>query len=138
MSTIEVVPVTGGSAKLGVYSRDHCPPHATCRDTAGRWEARLTFSFLDQAVGLLSLIPLQNHPGHRVINELAQGVQRNLSECRRRWWSYQRNNPAMVAQGPCCVNNHAMAGATIISADYDPATCTTRVCLSDGTTITRY
>jgi hypothetical protein len=138
MSTVEVVTVTGGSAKLSVYSRDHCPPHATCRDSAGRWEARLTFSFLDTAVVLMSLVPLKNHPGNRVVNELAQAVQSNLTECRRRWWEYQKGNPASQAEGPCCLNNQLISGATVLSADYDPATQSTRVCFSDGTTVTRY
>jgi hypothetical protein len=63
MSTIAVVAFAGGSARMGIYTRDHCPPHATFRDQAGRWIIRITFSFLDANVGLMSIIPPQNSPG---------------------------------------------------------------------------
>jgi hypothetical protein len=133
MSTIEVVNVTGASAKLGIYSRDHCPPHATCRDLAGQWTIRISFSFLDNVVRLLSVLPAQNNPGFRVINELAQAVQRNLEACRRLWWGYQQNT--QEAAGPCCLNNQTVRGGTIIDAIYDPATCHVRLRYLDGTTV---
>jgi hypothetical protein len=34
MSTFATVSLSGGAARLGIYTRDHCPPHATCRDLA--------------------------------------------------------------------------------------------------------
>jgi hypothetical protein len=133
MSTIEVVPVPGGSARVGVYSRDHCPPHATCRDIAGGWVVRISFSFLNRRVGLMSI----HGPGARAVNDLALAVQRNLPECRRLWWTYQQNNPVALAEGPCCLNNQPHAGGTIVAADYDPATCTTRVRFADGSIVSQ-
>jgi hypothetical protein len=132
MSTIEVVPVTGGSARLGVFSRDHCPPHATCRDIAGRWTVRLTFSFADDRVGVKDVLPPQNSPGASVINDLAYAVQQRLPECRRLWWAYRQANPAAMADGACCLNNQLRAGGTISHANYDPATCTVYLRFAEG------
>jgi hypothetical protein len=133
MSTIEVVNVAGGSAKLGIYSRDHCPPHATCRDLAGQWTIRISFSFLDNVVRLMSVLPSQNNPGFRVINELAQAVQRNLAACRLLWWGYQQHTQQPA--GPCCLNNQAARGGIITDATYDPVTSRVRLRYADGTTV---
>jgi hypothetical protein len=136
MSTIEVVAFSGGSAKMGIYTRDHCPPHVTFRERTGRWVIRIAFSFLDRGVGLMSIIPPQNSPGATAINELAQAVQRNLSECRRLWWIYQQNNPLTQTQGPCCLNNQRRSGGLIAGATYDPVARQTRVTFADGGVIT--
>jgi hypothetical protein len=135
MSTIEVVAVPGGSARLAIFSRDHCPPHATCLEKSGRWTVRISFSFLDPGVGILSVFPPQNSPGMGVINDLAHAVQRNLPECRRLWWTYQEHNPANQVEGACCLNNRARAGETIAEARYDPVTSTTYIRFSDGSTM---
>ena len=136
MSTVEVVALSGGSAKLGVYTRDHCPPHATCRETTGEWVVRIWFSFTDStAVGLLSVIPSKSSPGHRVINELALAVRRNLQECRRLWWTYRHNNPSAHAEGACCLNNTGYGRRTVRDATYDPRTCRTRLRFTDGQTL---
>jgi hypothetical protein len=137
MATIEVVPFSGGSAKLGVYTLEHCPPHATCRDVARQWVVRLTFTFVDRTIGLLSIHPPQNSPGLRVINELASAVLQNLPECRRLWWTYQQNNPLIQAQGALCLNNTTFQGGTIVEASYDPGSCQTRMRFRDGTIVTR-
>jgi hypothetical protein len=136
MSTIAVVAFPGGSARMGVYTRDHCPPHATFRDQTGRWIIRISFSFLDPGVGLMSIIPPQNRPGAAVINELAQAVQRSLPECRRYWWTYQQNNPLTQTEGACCLNKQQRSGGVIVDASYDPATCQTRIAFADGGVIT--
>ena len=136
MSTIAVVAYSGGSAKMGVYTRDHCPPHATRRDGAGRWIIRVSLSFLDPGVRLMSIIPPQNRPGAAVINELAQAVQRFLPECRRYWWTYQQNNPLNQAEGACCLNNQQRSGSVIVDATYDPASYQTRIAFADGSVIT--
>ncbi|HEV2097923.1 MAG TPA: hypothetical protein VGR45_03240 [Stellaceae bacterium] len=135
MSTIEVVAFSGGSAKMGIYSRDHCPPHATFRDAAGAWIVRITFSFRDASVALLSLYPAHASLRATAINELAQAVGRRLPECRQLWWTYQKNNPLTQAEGPCCLNNQQHAGAKIVDATYDPTACRTRIELDDKTVI---
>jgi hypothetical protein len=136
MSTIEEVALSGGSAKLGVYTRDHCPPHATCRETTGQWVVRISFSFADPtAVGLLSAIPSKSIPGHRVINELINAVQRNLQECRRLWWTYRQNNPSAHTEGACCLNNTGYGSRIVRDATYDSRTCRTRLRFTDGQTL---
>jgi hypothetical protein len=137
MSTIEVVTLPRGSAKLGVYSREHCPPHATCRDVAGQWVVRISFSFVDATIGLLSINPPRNSPGFRAINDLANAVQQNLPECRRLWWTYQQNNPLIQTEGPCCLNNAVFEGGVVLTATYDHATSSTLVLFSDGSRVTR-
>jgi hypothetical protein len=136
MSTIEVVAFSGGSAKMGIYTREHCPPHATFRDQTGRWVVRISFSFLDPGVALMSIIPPQNSPGAGIVNELAQALLRNLSECRRLWWIYQQNNPLTQTEGPCCLNNQQRSGGVIVGAIYDPGACQTRIIFADGGVIT--
>jgi hypothetical protein len=136
MSTIEVVALSGGSARLGVYTREHCPPHATCRDTAGQWVVRISFSFVDPtALALLSIIPQQNNPGHRTTNDLVDAVRRNLGECRRLWWTYQQTNPLLHAEGACSLNNTRYGSKTVTTATYDPGTNSTRLRFSDGMTM---
>jgi hypothetical protein len=136
MSTIEVVQLSGASAKLGVQTREHCPPHATCREIAGQWVVRIWFSFTNAAaIGLLSVIPSKNHPGNHVVNELAAAVQRNLPECRRRWWMYQRNNPLIQAEGACCLNNSLYRSWTVRDAIYDPGTRQTTLRFTTGQTL---
>ena len=137
MSTIEVVTLPRGSARLGVYSKEHCPPHATCRELAGQWIVRIFFSFADASVGLLSIHPRHQIPTARAVNDLAMAVQRNLSECRRLWWLYQQNNPALQSEGPCCLNNTIVAGETVIAASYDPGTSRTIMRFLDGTVVVR-
>src|ERR1051325_2846031 len=105
MSTIEVVAFAGGAAKMGIYTREHCPPHATFREQGGQWLVRIAFSFRDDRVALMSIVPPRNSPTMGVINDLADAVRRNLSECRRLWWTYQQNNPLSQTEGPCCLNN---------------------------------
>jgi hypothetical protein len=136
MSTIEVVSLSGGSAKLGIYTREHCPPHATCREIAGQWVVRIWFSFSNAAaIGLLSVIPSKNHPGQNVINELAAAVRRNLPECRRLWWTHQQNNPLIQARGACCLNNSLYRSWTVRDSTYDPGTRLTTLRFTNGQTL---
>ena len=136
MSKIEVVAFSGGSARMAIFARDHCPPHTTFLDLAGQWTIRIAFSFRDSGIALMSIIPSKNRPTAGVINELAHATQRNLPECRRIWWGYQQHNPQAQAEGACCLNNQQHAGATIVSASYYPSTSEVRIVLDDKTVIT--
>jgi hypothetical protein len=136
MSTIEVVSFSGGSAKLGVYTREHCPPHATCRETAGQWVVRIWFSFsYATAIGLLSVIPSKSSPRPDIINQLVAAVQRHLPECRRLWWDYQQHNPLIQAQGACCLHNSLYRSWTVKDATYDPGTRQTTLRFTNGQTL---
>jgi hypothetical protein len=81
----------------------------------------------------MNVLPSQNSPGFRVINELAQAVQRNLAACRLLWWGYQQNT--QQAAGPCCLNNQTIRGGTVTDATYDPATSKVRLRYLDGLTV---
>jgi hypothetical protein len=136
VSTVAVVSVPGGTAKLGIYSRDHCPPHATFRDQANTWVVRIAFSFLDSTISLLSILPFNNAPSAQVINTLAQALtEENLSECRRLWWMFQRDNPSNRTAGPCCLNGQLFGSSVILNATYDPTARRTRLEFVDGSVI---
>jgi hypothetical protein len=136
MSTITVVPLRGGSAKVAIQTREHCPPHATCRDTGGQWVVRISFSFADATgVGLLDVMPPNNSPGPAAINALASAVQQNLHECRRLWWTYQQNNPLIKTEGACCLNNSRYGRWTVRNATYDPRTRETLLTFTTGQTL---
>ena len=136
MSTIEVVTLPGGSAKISIQTREHCPPHATCRDTGGQWIVRISFSFAyPTAVGLVDVMPPQNNPGIAAINALVAAVEQKLHECRHLWWTYQRNNPLIQAEGTCCLNNSPYGSWTVRSASYDPVARETRLVSTTGQTL---
>src|SRR5882757_519297 len=78
MSTIEVVSLPSGSAKLGVYTKEHCPPHATCRELTGDWIVRITFSFADASTSLLGIHVRRQRPTASIIHELAAATLKNL------------------------------------------------------------
>jgi hypothetical protein len=73
MGKIMVVPLPGGAAKVSIQTREHCPPHATCRDLGGRWVVRISFSFAyPTLVGLLDVRP------RKTILELRQSARWRL------------------------------------------------------------
>jgi hypothetical protein len=134
MNTVVVVALPRGSAKLSVYSKEHCPPHATCRELAGDWIVRITFSFADASVDLLSVHPRRQRPTAAAVNQLILAVEQNLPRCRELWWTYQQNNPLIQAEGACCLNHKTVDGARAITASYDPGTRCTTIRFYDGTT----
>lgn len=69
---------------MGVYTRDHCPPHATCRDNAGNWVARTESSFLDDVVSLMDILPIHNAPSKRATDALENLVAGRLPACRKK------------------------------------------------------
>jgi hypothetical protein len=133
MGKITVVTLPSGAAEVSIQTREHCPPHATCRDLGGQWVVRIFFSYADPAlVGLLDVRPRKNNPGPAVIRVLASSVRQNLHECRDRWWTYQRNNPLIQAQGPCCLNNTPYGSWIVRSASYNAVTRETRLVFTTG------
>jgi hypothetical protein len=67
-----------------------------------------------------------------VIRALASAVEQNLHECRERWWIYQRNNPLIQTEGPCCLNNTPYGSWIVRSASYDPIARETRLISTSG------
>jgi hypothetical protein len=99
----------------------------------GRWVVRIQFSLAyPTLVGLLDVRPRKNSPGAAAIRALEAVVEQNLHECRARWWTYQRNNPLIQAEGPCCLNNAPYGSWIVRSASYDPVARETRLVSTAG------
>jgi hypothetical protein len=129
-------------AVVYVFADDHCPPHVHARHRGEGWIARVRFSYVDDAIELVSIAPLKNVPLQRVVNRLLDDVQTRLADCRRAWWTTRRTT--------CLANQWAVAQAgkiefrterapdakQIADASYDPAAEQLHVVFRDGTTTT--
>lgn len=91
-------------AVIYVFSDDHCPPHVHARQRGDGWIARVRFSFIGNAVGLMSLVPLDNAPLRRTLNGLLDEIEDELPGCRRVWWAIADDMPDRP------VAHHAVAG----------------------------
>jgi hypothetical protein len=58
--------------------------------------ARVGFSYLSNAVRLVSIAPAKNIPLQRVVNQFLDDIQQQLANCRRFWW---------VIRGTTCLSN---------------------------------
>ena len=137
MSTIDHISFSGGSAKVGIWTRDHCPPHATVREDTREWTMKIEFSFADAYVGLHSIRTIKSAPSADAIDTAIDTVRGNRRAYRTRWWNYQRQNPANDKQGgPCCLNNQITQRGAIATATYDPTRDERTLRFKDGTSIT--
>jgi len=80
----------GTGAAIYVFSDDHCPAHVHTRHRGEGWIARVKFSYVSDAVELISIAPAKNIPLQRVINRLLSDIQRRLPDRRRSWWTVRR------------------------------------------------
>jgi hypothetical protein len=139
MSRVFISEETG--AGIYVFSDDHCPAHVHARHRGEGWIARVRFSYLSNALDLISIAPVKNIPLQRVVNRLLRDVQERLSDCRRSWWLMRRTT--------CLANQWAVVGEPgriallakptrsakqIAEAQYDPANEQLHVVFRDGTT----
>jgi hypothetical protein len=139
MSRIFVSEATG--ATIYVFADDHCPPHVHARHRGEGWVARVRFSYVGNAVELISIAPLKNVPLQRVVNALLDDIQARLADCRRSWWA--------MRQTTCLANQWAVmpsaekielrseptpSAKQIADATYDPTTGRLHVTFQDGTT----
>jgi hypothetical protein len=130
----------GTGAVIYVFADDHCPPHVHARHRGEGWVARVRFSYVDSEVALISIVPLQNVPLQRVVNELLDDIQARLTDCRRSWWR--------MRQTTCLANQWALGSTVgklglcsertrgarqIADGIYDPVTERLRVTFRDGT-----
>jgi|SRR5271166_1286720 len=139
MSRVFVSEATG--AVIYVFADDHCPPHVHARHRGEGWVARVRFSYVGSEVELLSIAPLKNVPLQRVVNELLDGIQSRLTDCRRSWWMTRQTTclenqwAAVSAAGNIMLHPERMQEAKqIAGASYDPATERLQVIFRDGTT----
>ena len=123
-----------------MFADDHYPPHVHARHRGEGWIARVRFSYVDNAVELVSIAPLRTVPLQRVVNRLLDDVQTRLGDCRRAWWTTRRTtclaNQWVVAQpGKIEVRTDRGPDAKqIADASYDPAAEQLHVVFRDGTT----
>src|SRR6202521_2020569 len=139
MSRVFISEETG--AGIFVFSDDHCPAHIHARHRGEGWIARVRFSYLSNAVELISIVPVKNVPLQRVVNHLLSDVQVRLPDCRRSWWLTRRTtclaNQWAVVRGRGRIELHskpAPGAKQIAEAEYDPANEQVLVVFQDGTT----
>lgn len=135
---------TSQSTGVGVYvfSDDHCPPHVHARHRGDAWIARVSFSFVTSAIGLLSIAPLRNSPLQRTVNRLLGDTEAELPACRRSWWATKRTtclaNQWAVVPAPGTIELLPEVTANtkqIAEATYDPDKERLRMTFQDGTTL---
>lgn len=138
MSRIFLSEVTG--AAIYVFANDHCPPHVHARHRGEGWVARVRFSYIGNAVGLVSIAPLRNIPLQRVVNALLDDIQARLADCRRSWWTIRRttclaNQWAVPFAGKIEMRSeHTARAKQIADATYDPGSGRLHVTFRDGST----
>jgi len=127
MSRVMTSGATG--AAVYVFSHDHCPPHVHARHRGDGWIARVAFSYISNAVTLMSVAPSRVAPQPRVLNRLLDDIQAALPACRRMWWLTRRTT--------CLANQWVVLPASgarqITDASYDPANERLRIVFADGT-----
>jgi hypothetical protein len=67
------VPRTGLWVELRTRD-EHCPPHVHVENEAVPWEARLAFSFIDNAVRLMDVDPIEDAPSTRTIDRIKAAI----------------------------------------------------------------
>lgn len=104
--------------------------------------ARIGFSYLSEAVTLMSIAPTSHVPARRVVNQLLDEVQAHLAECRRAWWTMQRitclaNQWVRVsARGKIEAGTAPESGGKqIAEASYEASSGRLRVTFRDGTSL---
>jgi len=119
-----------GQVIIWVNSRDHCGPHAHCRDQARTWEGRIYFSFISNNVVSFDCLSKKD-PGQAVFAEILKQIPGRLSPLRREWWRCNSNGTG------CCLANTMQDDATgrprrVATALYDPATNTTELTFTNN------
>jgi hypothetical protein len=128
-------------AAIYVFSDDHCPPHVHARHRGEGWIARVGFTYVDSAVALISIAPLNNAPRRRALNLLLDDIQARLADCRRAWWATRQttclaNQWAREGEGTIQFLSERTSDAKrIADATYDPDAEQLHVTFRDGTTL---
>lgn len=139
MSRVCVSVRTGAS--IYVFADDHCPPHVHARHRGEGWVARVGFSFVTNAVWLISIAPLRNVPLPRVIGQLLEDVEDTLLACRSAWWAMQGTvclaNRWAVQKQPSVtlLTERRPEAVQVEDANYDPANGRLHIVLQDGTAL---
>ena len=101
----------------------------------------MRFSYIDNALALISIVPLQNTPLQRVVNTLLDEIRARLNDCRRSWWTTRQttclaNQWAVVQAGQAIAlcSERTPHAKQIADAMYNPAAERLSVVFQDGTT----
>jgi hypothetical protein len=131
----------GTGAVIYVFADDHCPPHVHARHRAADWIARVGFSYVTDAVELISIAPLKNIPLQRVVNRLLRDIRAQLALCRQSWWTTRRTTClanqwiVLSAAGKTELRSRPTPTARqIADAGYIPSTERLQIAFRDGTT----
>jgi hypothetical protein len=104
--------------------------------------ARVGFSYLGDAVTLMSVAPTKNIPSRRLLNRLLDEVQTRLSGCRLQWWTTTGTAclvnqwltmPAPGKAEPC--GGPAPGAKQIAEASYETSSGRLRLIFRDGTSV---
>lgn len=113
---------------LAVLTRnEHCPPHVHVG--SAEWNARFKFSFWHDSVCLWDVVPAQNMPSAKVLEDLRQVLMKpvHLRKARALWWSVMQTmcleNLQWDAQAEEVVSPQAkrIGAVSIQSARFDAA-----------------
>src|SRR3954449_4543084 len=132
MSRICDMQVAGaGLVSVWINTRDHCPPHVHCGDKAGNWEARLSFTFINNNATFWDCLTPATDPGQGVFNDIVRNLPQYLRQCRTEWWRIYSQNLG------CCLINSMQDDVTgtprrVQSAEYLPATDSTDLSFTNG------
>lgn len=131
--------VSDVAAEVVIRTRDHCPPHVHALCRAEGWEAKITFSFLDDGVELRELVVARGgrDPGLAVVNLVARAIATERARCREEWWRiYQTTclENKWLAGGPAfSLATKKVAGARQVRfARYNPATLRLQIGFTSG------
>src|SRR5487761_1368944 len=112
----------GTGAAIYVFTDDHCPPHVHARHRGEGWVARIRFSYVTNAVELISIAPLKNVPLQRVVNRLLDDIQTRLADCRRSWRETKRTTCLANQRGDALIDQPAREVGVVrrtLAADAD-------------------
>jgi hypothetical protein len=128
----------GTGAAVYVFSDDHCPPHVHARHLSEGWVARVSFSYINRAIELMSIVPTKNVPLRRVVNHLDE-IQDRLPACRRSWWMIKRSTclenqwARVLTSGKVALSDPVPGSKQIVDGNYDPETRQVHLTFEDGT-----
>ncbi|MFA7429986.1 MAG: hypothetical protein WCZ23_07505 [Rhodospirillaceae bacterium] len=120
--------------------KEHCPPHvhAECPDG---WEARFTFSYLNEEVDFWDFPKKpKKTPTTQDLNVVCHAVHQHLVKCRARFWAVVgdiclRNKRIILSSdGAATVSSpRKRGGIQVVEGSYDSARQEVTIHLADGT-----
>jgi hypothetical protein len=129
----------GTGAAVYVFSDDHCPPHVHARHRGEGWVVRVSFSYINRAMELMSIEPTKSVPLRRAVNRLLDEIQDRLPDCRRSWWMIKRSTclenqwARVLTSGGVALCDPVPGSKKVAGGNYNPETRQLRLTFEDGT-----